>query len=306
VILQLDRAGASDPDAASIDDIVSHDVLATRALRRFAAALVGRSGRLAASIVVPWAAAAPPGIRAIAVPGTPAALLADALRLADRLGSLVATSAGMSIAAILEGLEGLDPETAGRLSTVTIPRSDAGRVLGAIRAVGDDLAANGVLESADQVWWQTPDWLAEALTSDAPRPAARWLGDRWADLVYAVAACNGSRASGIAASSGRAAGRATYLRTPNDAAHAFRARDVLFVDQPLQAYAPLLWSAAALVSRSGSPGAHLCEVARSLRLPAVVSAEIAPPGRDAVAAVDGRTGAIRLWTEGGAGSHRSR
>ena len=166
-----------------------------------------------------------------------------------------------------------------------------------MEGVGNALAARGLLDSAEELWWQSVEWVELALTSDSAGPQSRWLGDRWAHLLFGVISQCGSAESGTPASDGRAAGRATLLFEPADVAR-FRSRDVLVVERPLPAFAPLLWKAAALVTRTGSPAAHLCEVARSLAVPAVVSADIELPSDEIVAAVDGLSGEIFLWCEG--------
>jgi phosphoenolpyruvate-protein kinase (PTS system EI component) len=75
---------------------------------------------------------------------------------------------------------------------------------------------------------------------------------------------------------------------------------VVVAANPLPALAPLLWRASALVTASGGPGAHLVDVARSLRVPAVVSAPIEDligplaggEPRSHVLVVDGGTGLV--------------
>jgi len=76
---------------------------------------------------------------------------------------------------------------------------------------------------------------------------------------------------------------------------ALRTGQVMVVERPLIVFAPLLWKAAALVSRTGSPAAHLCEVARSLRVPAVVSAPVQPAAGGTILAVDGERGIVWDW-----------
>ena len=79
------------------------------------------------------------------------------------------------------------------------------------------------------------------------------------------------RLQGSGASPGRAVGRRLLLNLA-DLEHAADARGrILVLDQPLPQFAPLLWSAAALVCLDGSPSAHLLTVARSLHTPAVVA-----------------------------------
>jgi phosphoenolpyruvate-protein kinase (PTS system EI component) len=57
--------------------------------------------------------------------------------------------------------------------------------------------------------------------------------------------------------------------------------------------ASLLWEAAGLVARTGSEGAHLFEVARSLGLPSVIGVD---PGAadDRVIAVNGNDGTVSV------------
>jgi phosphoenolpyruvate-protein kinase (PTS system EI component) len=44
----------------------------------------------------------------------------------------------------------------------------------------------------------------------------------------------------------------------------------VLVDRPVPALAPLLFGARGVITRAGSAGSHLAEVARSLRIPMVV------------------------------------
>lgn len=293
-IFQLDRvpAGAAGRPAPAR----TADIFGTPPYRRLAKVLVGRSGRLTDRLIVPWAAAAPDSCGLTQLTGSPASLFEEAKRVANDLGEMVAMSVRLMPQELLDRLDAADPDLADRLADVRVDSESAALVLGAMEAVGNALAARGLLESADDVWWQSVDWVEDALTSDSPRPASRWLGDRWADLLFSVISRHGSAGAGTPASDGRAAGRATFITEPADTAR-FRSRDVLILERPLPTFAPLLWRAAALVSLTGSPAAHLCEVARSLGVPAVVSADISPPREETVAAVDGRSGEVFLWSE---------
>jgi pyruvate,water dikinase len=67
---------------------------------------------------------------------------------------------------------------------------------------------------------------------------------------------------------------------------------ILVVHQPLTQYAPLLWKAAGLVSETGGQAAHLCEVARSLHVPAVVGVHLSGVLDGSVIALDGATGEV--------------
>jgi phosphoenolpyruvate synthase/pyruvate phosphate dikinase len=50
-------------------------------------------------------------------------------------------------------------------------------------------------------------------------------------------------------------------------------RMVLVAPNPIPQLAPLLWAASALVTTGGSAAAHIDEVARSLRVPAVLGCD---------------------------------
>ena len=299
-ILQLDRVparAAGRPRPAGNTETFSGPPY-----RRLARVLVGRSGQLADRFIVPWGLAAPDSYDVTRPTGSPSSLFHSAKTLALALGESVAVSARLTPEELLDRVDAADPDLADRLADVRVDSEPASLLLGAMEGVGNALAARGLLDSADELWWQSVEWVELALNSDSPGPQSRWLGDRWADLLFGVISQYGSAESGTPASDGRAAGRATFLSVPADVAR-FRSRDVLVVERPLPAFAPLLWKAAALVSRTGSPAAHLCEVARSLAVPAVVSADIELPSDETVAAVDGLSGEVFLWGEG---SHAQR
>ncbi len=294
LILQLDR----DPARAVRRGLAPRtaDTFSGPAYRRLARVLVGRSGQLADRFIVPWGLAAPDSYDVTPSTGSPSSLFQDAKRLALHLGESVAFAVRLTPGELLDRLDAADPDLADRLADVRVDPESASLLLGAMEGVGNALAARELLDSADELWWQSVEWVELALRSGSPGPASRWLGDRWADLLFGVISQCGPAESGTPASDGRATGRATFLSEPADAAR-FRSRDVLVVERPLAAFAPLLWKAAALVTRTGSPAAHLCEVARSLAVPAVVSADIELPSDETVAAVDGLSGEIFLWSE---------
>jgi pyruvate,water dikinase len=133
------------------------------------------------------------------------------------------------------------------------------------------------------------DTIAGRMAPVSRRPAF----DRFTALLVGVTIAVGERRRAVPAGPGLAAGRAIRVAGPEDGASLLPG-DVLVVDAALPAFAPLLWKACALVARQGSPAAHLCEVARSLRRPAVVSVDGAwapGPGRSAIG-LDGATGEI--------------
>lgn len=110
---------------------------------------------------------------------------------------------------------------------------------------------------------------------------------RWEPFVASVVLGNGDRIQGTPASGGVGAGVVTR---PAGSPLPVPPRRVLAAEQPVPGLAPLLWEAAAIVTETGSPAAHLFESARALRVPAVCGVTI-PPG-DWIVAVDGQDGVV--------------
>lgn len=111
---------------------------------------------------------------------------------------------------------------------------------------------------------------------------------RWEPFIASVVLGNGTRHQGMPASGGVGAG--VLSRPDGDPAVRVSPRSVLAAGQPVPNLAPLLWDAAAIVTETGSPAAHLFESARALRVPAVCGVTI-PPG-DWIVAVDGQDGVV--------------
>ena len=99
---------------------------------------------------------------------------------------------------------------------------------------------------------------------------------------------------GLGVSAGRAVGPSRALRIAASQSSQ-TGREILLIDRPTPEIAPLLWHVAGLVSRSGNPGAHLFEVARSLHVPAVVVTSPIPWSDGDVIAVDGSSGDVVAW-----------
>jgi phosphoenolpyruvate-protein kinase (PTS system EI component) len=76
--------------------------------------------------------------------------------------------------------------------------------------------------------------------------------------------------------------------------------EVAVLEHPHPRFAPVLWTAAAVVTEAGSAAAHLMEVARSLRVPALCAApplQLGPdrsPGQRCLLCVDGDNGVLTL------------
>jgi hypothetical protein len=111
---------------------------------------------------------------------------------------------------------------------------------------------------------------------------------RWEPFLASVVLGNGNQMQGTPASGGVGAG----LLARRDGSHRIpvQPRTVISAGQPIPSLAALLWDAAAIVTETGSPAAHLFESARALRVPAVCGVTI-PPG-DWIVAVDGQDGIV--------------
>jgi hypothetical protein len=112
----------------------------------------------------------------------------------------------------------------------------------------------------------------------------------WEPFIASVVLGNGDRIQGTPASAGVGAG--VMARPHGEPSAPFPPRGVIVAGQPIPGLAPLLWDAAAIVTETGSPAAHLFESARALRVPAVCGVAI-PPG-DWIVAVDGQDGVVAI------------
>ena len=263
------------------------------AYRRLATMLLERRGPFAERVVAPWAAAAPEGLRAAASTGTPRELMDLAATLAAELIATVAGAVGSTAAELADRVAQVDPELGRRLELVEVDRGAAERLLGACAGFADALVRAGRLRTEVELWWQTPEWVAQAVAGGGRPPARRPGFDRFTEALVAVAAGTGGGITGAPSSPGLAVGRAVSVESPADRERLMPG-DMLVVDAALPVFAPLLWTAAGLIARRGSPAAHLCEVARALRKPAVVSVDVGDlvgPDRWALA-VDGATGEV--------------
>jgi phosphohistidine swiveling domain-containing protein len=120
----------------------------------------------------------------------------------------------------------------------------------------------------------------------------------WEPFVYGAVRAHGERLTGVSAAPGIGAGLVASVVNPHRARIADH-RPVLVAARPLPGLAPLLWGAAGLVTGTGSPAAHLLEVAHSLRVPAVVGCPLderitSGDATRMIAAVDGAAGEVFL------------
>jgi phosphohistidine swiveling domain-containing protein len=292
-LLQARRAAPAEPVAT---------VVAPRRRRyppvaeRLATAAATYPGRLAERWVFPWALAVdalPPAepldVRHVAGAVDEAAALAADLtafvwglprgRLAEEVGPSFRTLLGPEPSAELARLSTLGPPEPAR----------AARLLGLLEGVGARLHADGSLGSPDDVWRVSPEELRAVVRGRAV--AIRRGADRWEPFVFSVVRDRGRTFAGRAASPGLGAGRAVAIGASVDTSPP--PRSVLIVRTVTPQLASLLWGAAGLVARSGSEGAHLFEVARSLGVPAILGVEL-DPRSEMIVAVDGARGTVSV------------
>ena len=152
--------------------------------------------------------------------------------------------------------------------------------------IGHRLAARGVLDQAADVDLLRDRELAAALGSAGPPPAelarrGRWLR-RWRQepalpvrfvgspqAPDPVAAADGDRLTGWAASPGRHTGRARVVTDPLRGR--FDADEVLVAAATDAGWSPLFLRAGAIVVERGGPLSHAAIVARELGVPAVLN-----------------------------------
>lgn len=238
-------------------------------------------GHLGAAMVLPWALAMvdSAGLDHAAVVASKdlAAGLTEARRIASALTNHVwQSSNGEQLAsAALAELAG-DPARVlpviGRLQTPS--RADAARIIGLLRGVAVRLCELGNIGHPDEVWYLSNAYVQSP--TGAPKVPLRLGMDRWEPLGAAVTEAHGLRSSGEAASAGIGLGRGHVVNEPTGGliGGEIGPRRVIIAREPIPHLAPLLWSAAGLVTLSGSPGAHLFESARSLGVPAVAAVDL--------------------------------
>ena len=225
----------------------------------------------------------------------------DALRAAVRdARALVATAVGAEDAEadaaasqVLERVAAGELEVLGEMRPVD-PRA-AADVLSRLAEIGEILVASGALAHPEQLWSLSVEEIGELLdrpvAGDWHRHRHRTL--RWQALVQRVIDVHGEHFCGEGVAPGTAAGPARRLSAARDLRRVVPG-DVVVLHRPAPQLAPALWVAAGLVAESGSGAAHLIEVARSLRVPAVVGVgSLAVEGEDLVH-VDGDGGEISL------------
>jgi hypothetical protein len=250
-------------------------------------------GPLGEALVMAWAAADP----ALVIEHSPMSVLTEepddlvaALHIAQREAALLTAEtwqmpepmAAARAAAVLRQARGNHPEPAlNCLAGLRIPDKErAVRVLHLL-AIVQSAIDDGRPGGSRWIWHQPIDRLESILRGETQRDARqssiKRIGiDRWEPFQAAVVESFGTEHQGAPASPGVGCGRLCYIAGPEQVDD-FRPRDIVVTTNPVPNLAPLLWDAAGLVTTSGSPAAHLFESARSLKVPAVCSLDLAGP-----------------------------
>jgi PEP-utilising enzyme, mobile domain/Pyruvate phosphate dikinase, AMP/ATP-binding domain len=288
-LLQLGHSPTQPPrlDFPSIDED-----LAVR-LTRIARLVTRFPGRLGEEMVIPWALTLFKPLSDEPKPTEEG--LSSALLLRDELVSEVwgtGAQEAMRRAAIVIGqLRGSDPARAmRRLESMPAPNpAKAALLIGLLTGLQSQIADLGIGIEPDLFWTLGTDQIQAIRDGRPPRIPDRSGVGRWDPLVTAVVLTAGVKTKGTPASPGVGSGR--LLRITNPHHGGARRRRVLTAQEAIPNLAPLLWDAAALVTATGSPAAHLFESARAVRVPAVCGVDLRD-SEDDIVAVDGDRGLI--------------
>lgn len=236
-------------------------------LVRVAQTAMRAPGKLAEQLVMPWALAGLPAASPSIIE-YPDSALSEAKRLSVELTSQV---------------WGMPPEEA-----VTAAQRCISELLGPNPSKTLERLHN--LRPPDSKTAATLMSLLDLVRADR-RPDAIRLGvGRWEPFVASVVLDSGESYQGTPASSGIGAGIRSNIVEPQTTDR-FVERTVITSNKPSPGLASLLWDAAAIVTETGSPVAHLFESARSLVVPAVCGVSI-PADSDQIVAVDGYSGVV--------------
>jgi phosphohistidine swiveling domain-containing protein len=251
---------------------------------------------LGVQLVVPWVLASDEPSDAVPLRVTdPASALAEASGLAARLAadawdlpSDAALRAASDVTRLLLGPEP-DRGIASMPPIRPVDPTPAARLLGLVAGIGRTLVSTGALEHGADVWRLTNGELQRVLARGGSVPA-RVGPDRWEPFTFQVAMAAGHSLTGIAAAPGIGVGplhgASSRISPPS--------RSVIAARAPFPQLAPLLFRASAVVTATGSMGAHLFEVARSLGIPAVIGVDLSAAAEGTVVAVDGDRAQVAL------------
>lgn len=292
-ILQLGKSGPVQSTEAG--DPIEVDPLLVR-LARLALLAPGPLGE---EMVLPWALGGRlPEASDIAKPD-----LGAARDLSDELVSQVWAAprdqARREARETIGELRGPDPSAAlVRIRRLREPDpAGAGRLLGLLDRIREEVAARGVVDDPGAAWFLTAEQVERVLGGGAVVARSRVGLGRWDPLITAVVLQAGEMHRGTPAARGFGAG---LMRSPHLAEPGSRPppRSVIFSIHPTQDLAPLLWDASGVVTAAGSPAAHLFDAARALGIAAVCGIRLRASS-DCIIAVDGHAGiAATLPLEG--------
>lgn len=277
-----------------------------RAVARF-------GGPLGDELVLPWMLASPPAdawasarhARRVAGDAGPPADLPGAALLA-RFDRTAEVALALVAAATARGADDAPEEAArllGRLAAGdlgalaalrAVPASDQLRVLDGFGICARVLRASGALAHEAQFWALSAEEARARLRAGvgAGWHAQRLRSWRWQPLLQSAVARWGRSMRGEGAAPGRAAGRGRRLTSAADLRRVAPG-DVVVLEHPFPQAAPALWVASGVVAESGSGAAHLVDVARSVRVPAVVAAgSVAAEEEGTLVLVDGDRGEV--------------
>lgn len=275
--------GSSAPGRAG-EGIAAEAALVPGAVR-VARAAARYGGPLGDDLVLPWLLGMGPAAPVMPEPSVvTGAAEADQAAAMERFDRAVAAAEALVAQAMGRTLEEARPAAAALLGRVAggdvaalgearpVDAGPAAAVLRDLATTAGALVARGVLAHVEQLWSLSPDevrrLLATGEAGDWHRHRHRTL--RWQAFVQQVIAVRGRQVRGDGVSPGVAAGPARWLSASRDLRRVVPG-DVVVLHRPSPQLAPALWVASGLVAESGSGAAHLIEVARSLRVPAVVA-----------------------------------
>lgn len=290
-LLQLDQRQPPEPSAGAVYELATFRHPEMPDLAR----LVARApGPLGEELVLPWAIAGMPD-------PDPASStdLEEARRLAREVTAEVwGTSPDQAedrARRCLRALRGPDPESAivqiRRLRRP--PQKASARLLGMVAAIREAVVDAGAAADKDAVWHMSVEQVESALAGNRPKGGVRIGVGSWEPFLWSVVMACGNIQVGTPAAPGVGAGRRQDRDVSGEEA-VVSPRSVITATHPVPGLAPLLWDGAGLVTKLGSPAAHLFESARSLGIPAVCGIELDDWPTDSLLAVDGHTGQVAV------------
>jgi len=267
-------------------------------LVELARTLVLAPGPLGEVMVLPWALAGIPEVAPTRVAaGSQTAGHSRALcrELTEEVWGLPFEQAVAATRDIMGDLGGPDPGSAlSRLRRLRpAEASKSGLLMGSLRALRVELAERGLVVDQEAAWHLDLDSIEAALGGRRVMIPPRVGIGRWEPLVASVILSSSTPRGGTPASPGVGVGRRAHVADVYG--RQTHRRNTITAPQPIPNLASLLWDAAALVTATGSPAAHLFEAARALRVPAVCGIDLGP-ARAEVVAVDGHHGMVATLT----------